>query len=185
MYRRTNPQLEGGFWPNGRKIWNGLPDDAPEWVKPQNVRDQKKEIILNNGAKIKYQQAENTSKAKDDAQGQEFTLITCDEATQHDWGFLEYLMSRLRSPSRHFSRFVMSCNPSPDHYLRTFIDWYIGDDGYPIPERDGVVRYFITEGGEYLWGNTKEELAEKYNIPEERWEGKILSFSFVSGTIYD
>lgn len=185
MYRRTNPQLDGGFYPNGRAIWKGLPPDAPDWLKPKSIREQKKEIILGNGAKIKYQQAENTAKAKDDAQGQEFTLITVDEATQHDFEFLEYLMSRLRSPSRHFSRMIMSCNPSPDHEIRTLISWYIGEDGYVIPERDGVVRYFFTEGGNYFWGDSREELGTKYDIPEERWEEKILSFSFVSGTIYD
>lgn len=111
MYRRTNPQLEGGLWPNGRAVWKAIDDREDVPLKTANIRDQKKEIILNNGAKIKYQQAENTSKAKDDAQGQEFTLIGIDEATQHDFEFIEYLMSRLRSPSKHFSRMVMSCNP--------------------------------------------------------------------------
>lgn len=113
LYRRTNPQLEGGLWTNGRDIWTGISrrKDVPDQYKIKNIRDQKKEIILNNGVKIKYQQAENTARAKDDAQGQEFTQILVDEATQHDWEFLEYLMSRLRSPSKHFSRMVMSCNP--------------------------------------------------------------------------
>lgn len=185
MYRRTNPQLDGGLWPNGRKIWANLPDWVPDQLKPKSIREQAKEIVLNNGAKIKYQQAENTARACDDAQGQEYTLIAVDEATQHDWVFLEYLMSRLRSRSSHFSRMVMSCNPDPDHELRKVIDWYIGEDGFVIPERDGVTRYFITENGEWLWGNTKQELADRYDIPEDKWEGKILSFAFVAGTIYD
>lgn len=73
----------------------------------------------------------------------------------------------------------------PDHKIREIIDWYIDDDGFPIKERDGVVRYFVTEGGNFIWGNSKEELGKKLNIPEERWEGKILSFSYVSGLIYD
>ncbi|AUR93444.1 terminase-like family protein [Vibrio phage 1.187.O._10N.286.49.F1] len=73
----------------------------------------------------------------------------------------------------------------PDHKIRELIDWYIGEDGFPIPERDGAVRYFVTEDGNFIWGNSKEELGERLHIPEDRWEGKILSFSFVSGTIYD
>jgi energy-coupling factor transporter ATP-binding protein EcfA2 len=181
LYRRTNPQLEGGLWPNGRDIYE---NNMPPNMKPR-IRDQKKEIIFPNGAKIKYQQAENTGKAKHDAQGQEVTLYGLDEATQFEWSFIEYLFSRLRSKSRHFSRLVMSCNPNVDHELRKIIAWYIGEDGYPIPERDGKIRYFVMEGGEFVWGNSREELGEKLNIPEERWESKILSFSFVSGTIYD
>lgn len=181
MYRKTNPQLEGGLWPNGRAIYK---NNMPKGMEPR-IREQKKEILFPHGARIKYQQAENTPRAKDDAQGQEFTLVTIDEACQHDFEFIEYLMSRLRSPSKHFSRMVMSCNPSPDHEIRTLIDWYIGEDGFPIKEREGVVRYFIREDGNFLWGNTRKELGDLYDIPEEDWEEKILSFSFVSGLVYD
>ncbi|ALM62121.1 terminase large subunit [Vibrio phage qdvp001] len=80
FYRRTNPQLEGGLWPNGRSIWNSIENnpDLPDSIKPRTIRDQKKEIILNNGMKIKYQQAENVQKSKDDAQGQEFTAVLVD-----------------------------------------------------------------------------------------------------------
>lgn len=105
------------------------------------------------------------------------------EATQFEWEQIEYFMSRLRSPSKHFSRMVMSCNPSADHTLRQMIDWYLDSEGYAIPERDGVVRYFVQEAGEYYWGDSREELGRKRDIPEDRWEDKILSFSFVSGTI--
>lgn len=176
MYRKTNPQLDGGFYPNGREIYKPL---------ARTIREQKKEIILKNGAKIKYQQAENTARAKDDAQGQEFTLICSDENTQLDFELTKYLMSRLRSNSRHFSRMVLSCNPDPDHELRQLLDWYIGADGFPIPERDGVVRYFVTANNDFIWGDSREDLGEKLGIPEDKWESKILSFSFVSATIYD
>lgn len=185
LYRETNPMLEDGFWPNGREIWENLPDWAPHGLKPRNIREQKKEIILNNGARIKYKQCAVPKQAKKDAQGQETTLYLLDEATQLDWDFTEYLMSRLRSRSKHFSRMVMSCNPDPDHELRTFIDWWIDDDGYPIRERDGVIRYMYKLDGEGIWGDSKEELSEKTGIPEEDWETKFLSVSFVSATIDD
>lgn len=181
MYRKTNPQLEGGLWPNGRSIYA---NNMPKGMKPR-IREQKKEIVFPNGAKIKYQQAENTARAKDDAQGQEFTLVGVDEACQHDWEFLEYLMSRLRSKSKHFSRLVMSCNPNPDHKIRELIDWYLLDTGLPDPEKEGVIRYFIKQGDTFIWGDTREELGVKYGISEDDWEEKILSFSFVSGLVYD
>ncbi len=80
---------------------------------------------------------------------------------------------------------VISCNPSPSHEIKGMISWYLDEEGFPDPEKDGVVRYFVQEAGEYIWGNTREELGTRLEIPKERWEGKILSFSFVSGTIYD
>ena len=186
LYRETNPMLDDGFWPNGRELWETLPDWVPDAVKPRTIREQKKEIILNNGARIKYKQCAVPQQAKKDAQGQETTMYLLDEATQLDFDFTEYLMSRLRSRSKHFSRMVLSCNPDPDHPLRTLIDWYIDEDGYPIRERDGVVRYFYKLDGNTIWADSKEELAELTGITDkEDWEFKFLSFSFVSATIDD
>lgn len=107
------------------------------------------------------------------------------EGTQFEWEQIEYFMSRLRSESKHFSRMVISCNPSPDHKIKEMISWYLDADGYPDPSKDGVVRYFIQKDGDYHWGNTREELAEEFDIPKKDWTNKILSFSFVSATIYD
>ena len=80
---------------------------------------------------------------------------------------------------------VISCNPDPSHKIKEMISWYLSEDGYPDPEKDGVVRYFIQRDGEYHWGETRQELADRFDIPEKDWENKILSFSFVSATIYD
>ena len=92
-------------------------------------------------------------------------------------------MSRLRSESKYPSRMVISCNPDPDHYLRTMIDWYLDEEGYPRPEADGVVRWFITRDGTYHWADTKEELHERFDTPTSKC--LPLSFSFISATIHD
>ena len=44
-------------------------------------------------------------------------------------------------------------------------------------------RYFIQMDGGYIWGDTKEELIEKYRTPT--FEPKPISFSFISALIYD
>jgi phage terminase large subunit-like protein len=44
-----------------------------------------------------------------------------------------------------------TCNPDPFSWLAEFIDWWIGEDGFPIPERDGVLRYFVRDGDEIVW----------------------------------
>ena len=54
-------------------------EKLPESQAPRIIRDHKMEVIFPNGAKIKYQQAENVAKSKNDAQGQEFTLIGIDK----------------------------------------------------------------------------------------------------------
>lgn len=103
-----------------------------------------------------------------------------DEATQFEWEQLEYLMSRLRSNSKYPSRMVMSCNPDYDHKIRELISWYLDEEGYPIPERDGKIRWFIQRGSDFYWADTPEELKEKFGE-----KARPLSFSFVSGLVYD
>jgi predicted phage terminase large subunit-like protein len=75
---------------------------------------------------------------------------------------------------------VITCNPDPDHKIRELIDWYLDDEGFPDPERDGKVRWFITRDGEFFWGNSSEELKEKFgdNV-------RPISFQFISALIYD
>lgn len=91
---------------------------------------------------------------------------------------IEYLFSRMRNNSKYDSRIVISCNPDPDHLLRQLIDWYLDADGYPILERDGVLRYFIRLDGKYIWGDSVEEIKEKYGEDKNP-----VSFSFISATI--
>lgn len=192
MFRRTTPQItgQGGIWDTGKDIFNALPKDqrphirekALEAVFPTKDKDTGK--LKYNGAKVKYQHMERVADRLN-IQGLQYTFIGVDEACQFEWVQLEYMMSRLRSDSKHFSRMVMSCNPDPDHELRKIIDWYLDEEGYPNPEKDGVVRYFIREDGNFLWGDSKQELADKYDIPEDKWVGKILSFCFVSANVYD
>ncbi len=75
---------------------------------------------------------------------------------------------------------VISTNPDPDHKIAEMISWWLDEDGFPIEERCGVVRWFILMGGQYFWGATPEELKETYgdNV-------KPISFSFIGSTIRD
>jgi predicted phage terminase large subunit-like protein len=176
MFRRTTPQIkgQGGIWDTGSDIYLSLPTEQ----RPRK-REQKMEFIWPNGARVDYSHMERVSD-KLNIQGLQFTFIGVDEATQFEWEQLEYMMSRLRSSSSHHSRMVMSCNPDPDHKIRELIDWYLDEEGYPIPERDGKIRYFIKIDGDFVWGDTSEELIEKFGEDQEP-----TSFTFVSGTIYD
>ena len=93
----------------------------------------------------------------------------------------------------------MTTNPKRNHWLRRFLDWYIGLDGYIIPERNGVVRYFFINGetvSDVVWGDTKEEVYQKCRITIDRilqrlnsgngkstYKDMIKSFTFYEGKI--
>lgn len=182
MFRRTTPQLtgQGGLVDKARMIYNELPESArPVFTQnPWTAR-------FPNGASVVWRPMQHVND-KYDIQGLEFTLVGVDEATQFETEQLEYMMSRLRSGSKYTSRIVMSCNPSPDHIICDWIkDYYLDEDGQPIEERAGHIRYMYRHEGDYYFENTKEELGEKFNIPPDKYKSKIKSFTFIPATIFD
>ncbi len=104
-----------------------------------------------------------------------------------------YLLSRNRSTSGIKPYVRATCNPDPESWVAKLIEWWIDQEtGFPIPERDGVVRFFMKNGSSYVWGDSKAEvleksgfildkLAEKSNINPEEF---VKSITFVSGNIY-
>lgn len=81
---------------------------------------------------------------------------------------------------------VISCNPDPDHKICDLIkDYYLDEEGYPIEERAGHVRYYVRQDGEFYFASSKEELGEMFEIPEDKWASRILSFTFIPMTIKD
>lgn len=101
---------------------------------------------------------------KDRMQGRQYAYIGLDEITQIEWEKFKYLITSNRNGAHLRNRFVGTCNPDPTSWVRKFIDWWIGDDGYPIPERNGVVRYCYMGGDgpdDVVWGSTRRECYEK------------------------
>lgn len=180
-FRRTMNEItgQGGVYDTAKEIYLNLhPSLTPRFV------DSKTFCEFPTGANAKWTHMEYMKDTRKN-QGLQFTLCNFDEGTTFEWPQIEYMFQRMRSKSKYPSRMVISCNPDPDHELCKIIEWYLDEDGYPIPEREGVERYFIRRGGEFIWGDTREELAKKYDIPEKDCMTKILSFSFVGCTVYD
>ena len=91
----------------------------------------------------------------------------------------------------------MTTNPKRNHWLKKILDWYIGADGFIIPERDGVVRYFYINGETVNdvvgWGHQRRSISQcKINIDRTlaKFNGKtgkgyykdmIKSFTFYEG----
>lgn len=98
---------------------------------------------------------------KDRFQGRQYSFIGIDEITQIEYKKFKYLLTNNRNASHLKNRFWGTCNPDPDSWVRKFIDWWIGEDGLAMPERDGVVRYCFMEGDSpdsIYWGDTPEDV---------------------------
>lgn len=88
---------------------------------------------------------------------------------------------------------VGTLNPDPDSWCLPLVEWYLDDDGIPLPERCGVIRHYLTVGGEFKFADTAEELSERY--PELCWVENTTTgekeyvrpktFSFIGANIDD
>lgn len=129
--------------------------------------------------------------------GRQYDFIYFDEGTGFTWECFTAVYSRNRGMAKWTGKVRMTTNPKRNHWLRKFLDWYIGADGFIIPERDGVVRYFYINGetvNDVVWGDTKEEVYRQCKINIDRtlakFNGKtgkatykdmIKSFTFYEG----
>lgn len=186
IFRRTTPQIrnEGGLWDTSMDIYthvNAEPKESSlEWKFPK-------------GAKLKFAHLEY-EKNKFDWQGSQIPFIGFDELTHFSESMFFYLLSRNRSVCGVKPYVRATCNPDPDSWVATLISWWIDQDsGFPIPERDGVIRYFIRDGKNYIWGDSENECIEKawYFLEELVLKSNIdpksfvKSLTFISGSIYD
>lgn len=105
-------------------------------------------------------------------------------------------MSRMRSAAEGDSYMYISCNPDPDcEWLLRMVQWYLDEEGFPDPEKDGVLRYFIRRGDDFVWGNSEQELLESHGKTDpatgelyplgHKFQIKPISFTFISALIYD
>ncbi len=172
IFRKNSTQVrnEGGLWDESQILYGPMGahqrESAMEWTFPS-------------GARVKFAHLEY-ERSVYDWQGSQIPLIGFDELTHFSIKQFWYMLSRNRSTSGVPGYVRATCNPDSDSWVRKFIDWWIGDDGYPIAERAGVVRWFIRVDDKVTWADSREELLKEFGdeeIPK--------SFTFVPSTIFD
>lgn len=94
-----------------------------------------------------------------------------------------FLLSRNRTDCGVKPQLAATCNPNADSFVADLIAWWIDPEGYPIPERSGVLRYFYRFKRTIYWADTPEELMERF--PELGKVAPPKSLTFISATIYD
>ena len=108
--------------------------------------------------------------------GRQYDYIYFDEGTGFTWDTFTAIYSRNRGRAKWSGKVRMTTNPERDHWLRIFLDWYIGIDGFIREDREGVVRYFYMAGEtvkDVVWGDTKEECYQKCKADIDRKLAKI------------
>lgn len=115
-------------------------------------------------------------------QGRQFAYVCIDEGTQCPYKKFKYLLTNNRNASQIRNRFWITCNPDPESWVRKFIDWWVDEDGYIIPERDGVIRYCFMDGDtpdSIYWGDTREEVYEQCGgIIDKLWKESYAELGY-------
>ena len=179
IFRRTYPQInmEGGLWDESSELYptlNAQPNVSDHiWKFPK-------------GQKIKFAHLQHTKNILD-YQGAQIPLISFDEITHFTSEMVFYLSSRNRSTCGIKPYMRGTCNPDPDSWVYPFVQWWINPEtGFPIPERDAVIRYYIINQGGYIWGDTVEDVVNQ--VPhffegknEQECRNMVKSFTFIAG----
>lgn len=185
IFRRLTTQIKaaGGLWDESSKLYP-LAGASPNQTELQ--------WKFKSGAKMKFSHLEH-EKNVTAWQGSQITFLGIDELTHFSKDTFFYLLSRNRSTSGVKPSVRCTCNPDPDSWVSELIEWWIGEDGFPIKERQGVLRYFVRDGETMIWGGSVEEclrkasyfvepLAREANIDPKHF---VKSITFIGGSIYD
>lgn len=100
-------------------------------------------------------------------QGSQIPWLGFDELTHFSEKQFFYMLSRNRSASGVKPRVRATCNPDPDSWVRRFIDWWIGEDGFPIKSRSGSIRWFVRQNDEIVWADSPDELYARFGNSAE------------------
>ncbi|MBO0947540.1 terminase large subunit domain-containing protein [Fibrella forsythiae] len=185
-FRRTSPQIRagGGLWDTSMGLYP---------LTSAKPRESRLEWEWQSGARVAFRHLQY-EKDKLEWQGSQVPLILWDELTHFSESMFFYLLTRNRSDCGVRPYVRATCNPDPESWVATLIAWWIDQEtGFPIPERDGVIRYFTKAGADYIWGDTFEEVVEKgwwflepllaeFNLPAEVF---VKSITFISGRLVD
>lgn len=170
FFRRTLVQVrnEGGLWDEAEKLYPGLaasPRSAPDlsWTFPS-------------GASVSFGHLEH-EKTVLNWQGAQIPLICFDELCHFTAKQFWYLLSRNRSMCGVRPYVRATCNPDADSWVAEFISWWIDQaTGFAIPERAGVLRWFVRIGDAIIWADRPEDLAQHVDLNGNPIPPKSVTF---------
>lgn len=170
-FRRTYPQLiaPDGIWDLSMNLWGhagGISRvGCHDWRFPSGAH-----IVMG------HLQRESDVLSH---QGAQYCGIYFDELTHFTAKQFWYMLSRNRSTCGVRPYVRANCNPDPDSFVAELIAWWIGDDGLPIAERSGVLRWFVRDHDEMVWADEPESLRARHPGKEP------LSLTFIGAKLED
>lgn len=179
VLRQTQPQLK----------LPGAIVDASQRIYPLFggiYKTQQMRWVFPSGAMIQFA-AIDSLKALEGFKGSEFTHVLIDEAADWPEDYVTFLMSRIRSSRfKGKMQMVLSCNPDNASFLYKWVEWCLDEEGVPKKGTENKVRWCVSLAGQTYWGDSQEELYERYGYGKTIGKDFICrSVKFVPCGIYD
>lgn len=173
IFRRTYPRItaQGGMWEESAKLYPLL-----------GARSNNTDLLWRfpGGATIRFAHLQHDDSVLD-YHGSQIALLCFDELPEFTERQFWYMFSRNRSTCGVRPYVRSTCNPDADSWVATLIAWWINQEtGLAIPDRSGVLRWFVRIGDDLMWGDSREEMVERYGP-------KIFpkSLTFIPASVYD
>lgn len=179
-FRRSTVQIrnEGGLW------------DESAVLYPQMGADPKEHVLswsFPSGASCSFAHLEH-DKTRFNWQGSQIPLINFDELTHFTPTQFWYMVSRNRSMCGVRPYIRATCNPDADSWVADLIAWWIDQDtGQAIPERAGLLRWFVRVGEDLKWANDPADL-QQYTMLNENGDQVPIpakSLTFIPAKLTD
>lgn len=175
IFRRESVQItnEGGLWDEAMSIY--------PYLKGRPSHQPKNMFRFPSGARVIFDHLNRESDVLGH-QGAQIPMIGFDELSHFTRFQFFYMLSRNRSMCGVKPYIRATTNPDADSWVADFISWWIDQDtGYAIPERSGVIRYFLRLNDEIIWADTREHLVREYGVDPV----DVKSFTFIPARITD
>jgi len=175
-------------------------ESIPQLVRPGGIITESKQIyphfggvykvqartwVFPSGAQIIFAGIPDES-ALPEWQGSQICRLMIDEAAEWDLNRIIFLLGRIRSTRyKGKMQLIMTCNPSRTSFLYDWVKWCLDEEGVPKPGTENIIRWFVNLGGNIYWGESEEELIEKYGHLAEPEDFQPKSFRYIPMTLTD
>lgn len=167
IFRRQSVQItnEGGLWDSAMAMY--------PLIGARPVKSPTLCFVFPSGAKVTFAHLNQESDVLG-WQGAQVPMLAFDELTHFERSQFFYLLSRNRSTCGVKPYVRATCNPDADSWVAEFIVWWIGEDGFPIQERAGQIRWFCRIADQIQWADSPAALVAAHGIAPE--DAKSVTF---------
>ena len=192
FFRRTRERI---------RATGGLLSESKKWYIEGDLSESTLKWRFPSGAEIDFEGIEYL-KDLEKWLGAQIPFIGFDELIEFEEEMFWFMISRNRGivkVKQDGKTFIMkpyvraSTNPKPNCWVYHLIEWWIDQvTGFPIPEKDGVLRYFIRFKDKMYWGDTVQEVLDSCPEVVERMRGiddsikpefLVKSITFIRGML--